>query len=414
MVGNMIRLITKHIVSKTGERLKLLVDGSSGIPLFYPNLYSTSHIRGASKSVATIQSYITSMKVLYYWAAEYSVNIEVRWKKAEWLKIWEIDSLRDYCSLSLISPSEIQNNAMNIRQGRPVISECVNSPTKYIRMTFIADYLRWLAEMMTQTGSKDIKKEIEEMHRKIKSHRPKMKGRSIVSREDKGLDYDLLKNVMEVTKPGHLDNPYKDYSLQVRNAAIISMLYYLGIRRGELLNLRVDDINFISNEVKIVRRADSSEDHRVFQPLVKTEERILPISSSLSEILSEYIIKYRSAFPSARKHPYLFVTHKKGFYQGQPLSNSGFGKLMSALQGKADIFLQIHAHAFRHSWNYSFSKALDQSKNNNTPEKEEQMRSYLMGWKEASGTAAIYNRRHIKEKAKEAILDFQRSIRGIK
>ncbi len=35
-----------------------------------------------------------------------------------------------------------------------------------------------------------------------------------------------------------------------------------------------------------------------------------------------------------------------------------------------------------------------------------------MGWKEASGTAATYNRRHIKEKAKEAILDFQRSIRG--
>ncbi|WP_445496133.1 integrase [Photorhabdus sp. SF281] len=36
-----------------------------------------------------------------------------------------------------------------------------------------------------------------------------------------------------------------------------------------------------------------------------------------------------------------------------------------------------------------------------------------MGWKETSGTAAIYNRRHIKEKAKEVILDFQRSIRAL-
>ncbi|WP_413770699.1 tyrosine-type recombinase/integrase [Xenorhabdus bovienii] len=86
----------------------------------------------------------------------------------------------------------------------------------------------------------------------------------------------------------------------------------MGIRRGELLNLRVDDIDFIANEVRIVRRADSSVDSRVYQPLVKTEERILPISDRLAEILCEYVTGLRSAFPRARKHPYLFVTHKQG------------------------------------------------------------------------------------------------------
>ena len=412
MVANMITLVTRHIVSKTGERLKLLVDASSGIPLFYPNLYCTSQIRGASKSVATIQSYITSMKVLYSWAAEYSVDIEDRWKKAEWFKIWEIDSLRDYCSLPLRPPSERKEKVVNIRQGRPVISAGVNSSTKYTRITFIADYLRWLAKILNRTSSKSINIEIEAMYQNIKSHRPKMKGRSVTPREDKGLDSDLIQKVIEVSKPGHDSNPYQGYALQVRNAAIIALLHYLGIRRGELLNLRVDDINFVTNELRIVRRADNSIDYRVYQPLVKTEERILPINSRLAEIISEYIIKYRSTFPHARKHPYLFVTHKKGGYQGEPLSNSGFGKLMSALQGIAENFSPIHAHAFRHSWNYNFSKVLDQVENKHSPEKEEQMRSYLMGWKEASGTAATYNRRHIKEKAKEAILDFQRSIRG--
>ncbi|WP_445496132.1 tyrosine-type recombinase/integrase [Photorhabdus sp. SF281] len=328
----MIRLVTRHIVSETGERLKLLVDGPSGVPLFYPNLYNTSQIRGASKSVATIQSYITSMKVLYSWAAEYSVDIEKRWKRGEWLKTWEVDSLRDYCSLPLRSPSELQEKVVNIRQGRPVISASVNSPTKYVRMTFIADYLRWFADMLTKTSSKNLKIEIEAMYKSIKSHRPKMKGRSVISREDKGLDSDLLQEVMKVLKLGHDNNPYQGYSLQVRNAAIIALLHYLGIRRGELLNLRIDDINFVTNEVRIVRRADSSKDHRVYQPLVKTEERILPISSRLAEILSEYVIRYRSAFPFARKHPYLFVTHKKGPYQGDPLSNSGFGKVMYSRQ----------------------------------------------------------------------------------
>ncbi|WP_426576496.1 hypothetical protein ACP179_18970 [Xenorhabdus stockiae] len=122
--------MTKHIVSETGERLKLLVDGSSGVPLFYPNLYSTSQIRGAAKSIATIQSYITSMKVLYSWAAEYSVDIEDRWKRAEWLKVWEIDSLRDYCSLPLRSPSEQNEKIVNIKQSRLRVKSLLETLTR--------------------------------------------------------------------------------------------------------------------------------------------------------------------------------------------------------------------------------------------------------------------------------------------
>ncbi|PHM54150.1 site-specific integrase [Xenorhabdus hominickii] len=144
-------------------------------------------------------------------------------------------------------------------------------------MTFIADYLKWLAEIITTNPSKNMKIEIDAMYKNIKSHRLKKKGRSEISREDKGLDSHLLKEVMEVSKPGHDNNPYQGYSLQVRNAAIIALLHYLGIRRGELLNLRIDDIDFVANEIRIVRRTDSFVDHRVYQPLVKTEERILLI-----------------------------------------------------------------------------------------------------------------------------------------
>lgn len=42
-----------------------------------------------------------------------------------------------------------------------------------------------------------------------------------------------------------------------------------------------------------------------------------------------------------------------------------------------------------------------------TPEREQQLRSYLMGWNPTSGTAATYNKRHIKEKAGEAVLGLQ-------
>jgi hypothetical protein len=39
--------------------------------------------------------------------------------------------------------------------------------------------------------------------------------------------------------------------------------------------------------------------------------------------------------------------------------------------------------------------------------KEEKMRSYMMGWKEGSGTAATYTRRHTERMAREAQLKLQ-------
>lgn len=45
-----------------------------------------------------------------------------------------------------------------------------------------------------------------------------------------------------------------------------------------------------------------------------------------------------------------------------------------------------------------------------TPAREEKLRSYLMGWDETSGMAAIYNQRHIKKEAGEASLAHQRKL----
>ncbi len=58
------KLIVKHISLLNGERYKLLVDAESGIPLYYPSLYITTHVRGAGHSVSTIQSDTTSTTIL--------------------------------------------------------------------------------------------------------------------------------------------------------------------------------------------------------------------------------------------------------------------------------------------------------------------------------------------------------------
>ncbi|RFQ09730.1 site-specific integrase, partial [Pseudomonas sp. ATCC 13867] len=42
----------------------------------------------------------------------------------------------------------------------------------------------------------------------------------------------------------HLRTPWVDDFARCRNALIVDWLYYLGLRRGELLSLRVSDIDF--------------------------------------------------------------------------------------------------------------------------------------------------------------------------
>ncbi len=409
---------TKHIIMGDGERYKLLVNANTGIPLYYPTLYITSQIRGGGQSVSTIQSFITSLKVLLRWSDHYSLDMEERFIRKEFLTLQEVESLRDFCKKPLKEKEPEKSNVIalkRIREGaRMAMSKTtpgVYSHTQYNRMTFIADYLKWFAEILTKDRHDQADKSyITAMHKRIKAHRPKKKRRTNRDRDEKGLDLKIVDQVMEVLKPGHEKNPFHDPGVQVRNALIIAMLRFLGIRRGELLNLRVEDINFVSNEVLIFRRPDSLLDPRTYQPLAKTLERTLPINDKLAEKLSKYVTAVRSKFPQARRHPYMFITHKAGPYQGAPLSNSGFGKLMKEVQGISENFAGVHAHSFRHTWNYSFSVLLDTSKEEISSEREEQMRSYLMGWADGSGTAAVYNRRPIKEKAKEAILEHQKDM----
>lgn len=88
------------------------------------------------------------------------------------------------------------------------------------------------------------------------------------------------------------------YSLRVRkrNELIIILLYSLGLRKGELLNIRVSDIKFEDNMISITRRHDDKYDGRVKQPLVKTLERDLKVSDWIINKIHDYITTDRREY----------------------------------------------------------------------------------------------------------------------
>ncbi|AVB18482.1 MULTISPECIES: hypothetical protein [Pseudomonas syringae group] len=121
--------------------------------------------------------------------------------------------------------------------------------------------------------------------------------------------------------------------------------------------------------------------------------------------VQEYVLTYRRKVHGARKHGYLFVTHKAGPTLGQPLSIAGYKEVVNSLRTHIPPLRGFTGHQLRHYWNERFSDLADERKLGAA--EEERLRSMLMGWKLGSGTAATYNKRADRRKATEFGLALQ-------
>lgn len=391
-------LSIRRIRSRDGERHAILVD-EAGVPLFHPTLWVTVILRGGAKAVNTIQNALNAIKCLYAWQDAKVMNLEHRFSMGEMLEAHEVHSLRDFMQEPL--GNDVNRKVVPLTGKRKVVS--VSS--QYARMSVAAEYLEFLARRLNPS-SEENERRISNMVAQIKANRPNQITKTMDGeRDEKHLNDVALDTLEGRLKPGAEGNPFTDYAVQFRNAVMFTILRATGLRRGELLNLKVDDINFATNVLRVVRRPDSRQDHRAYQPVVKTRERQFPLDDELVNRIHEYVTQHRSRFAAAKRHGYLFVTHASGPFQGAPFSNSGFGQVIESIKGIAGT---IHAHKLRHHWNYSFS-SLSVEKGLPTA-REEKLRSYLMGWEPNSGTAAIYNRRHIKKEAAQSMLELQRKM----
>ena len=400
----------KSFIMSNGERYCLLVDSYSGLPLFYPNLYITTQIRNRSLSYSAMESALVGISILFRFISERNDSLENRFKKGLFLNLNEIDALRDYCQKRFRTEVDRDDlvKPVNIKKYKEKKEKRVSLFTEYQRLTVIADYAGWLAYYLSENSLTDEKrKSIERMVKAIKARRPVRKNRN-QTLDDKGLTKQQLELLFELFRPESGINPFSEKSIRTRNRLIFLMLYYLGLRGGELLNIRIRDIDFAKGQLVVARRADEKDDPRTDQPLVKTLDRRLPIKESLVQEIHDYILKERKFIPNARKNDFLFVTHKPGPTCGQPISKSSYNKIIAVIRSVSPSLYSFTGHTLRHAWNETFSEFMDKMHDMPDEAKQEQMRSYLMGWREGSGTAATYNKRFVKRKSEQAALEMQK------
>lgn len=127
-----------------------------------------------------------------------------------------------------------------------------------------------------------------------------------------------------------LEQPSFHSPKEIRDKAMLELLYATGIRVTELISLKVSDINM---QMGFLTCRDAHK------------ERVIPFGMAAKTALANYLEKARESMLEDKGEETLFVN-----CSGQPMSRQGFWKLIKYYAKKAGITAEITPHTIRHSF----------------------------------------------------------------
>ena len=398
-------------VAPDGEVHPLVV-GPDSLPLWWPSLWFLTRHRSKGAAYGTLATYGNFIARLYIWAKRHGLSLEKRLLNREWLAGWELDSLAAELSVKVRGvepPRPRRKRPGNIEQFlAPKVSEAplVANETIATRLNIVSGYLRWLGT----EGVNRVPFEAREIHEKNLNQMVGLLLSSvpICHEYNKGskrpYDRKGLLRLLEVSVPGHPENPFRAPETQLRNHLIVTALFTFGMRIGELRALKVKDIDFRAKVLVIARRPDDPEETRGSDaPHQKTRARVMALE--LTDLFQTYKNKFRSQHDQALNHPFLLVTKD----DGGAITKSALQKVFRVLrENVSGLPKKLTPHYLRHAWNYEWSKVCRAM---GIPDAEaEQLCNYLMGWKTSSKMRELYNQPYFQERANECSIEVQKRM----
>lgn len=409
----------------SGERYAALVDSRTGIPDFDVSRYTLTQLRPRNLAAATIAAATRAIKFGLEILDLMGVDIDQRIHEGRLLELHEVDRLVQLSSWTQEELNEALKNkdkpavlkkvqsleAVRKRASNKHTPAVVLAKTAEVRLLYFRDFLSWKVDSSLSSRAMISKIKValresrESLVKWITARLPKVRNGDSDD-APQGLLGEEIDQLLMMIEPDSKLNPWKSETAKIRNKLIIQTLINLGLRKGELLNLKVSDIDFRKNQLSVMRRPDDPEDVRKKKPQVKTRARVLDLGPELARGLHMYVVKYRSRIQGARFHPYFFVANGTG----KALSISAVDKIFAELRDAALVsFEKLTPHILRHTWNTRFSELMDERGIAESIEQDE--RSYAMGWTPGSGTGRTYLRRHTRKKANEASLLLQERLK---
>ncbi len=127
-----------------------------------------------------------------------------------------------------------------------------------------------------------------------------------------------------------LSQPSGNSNKEIRDKAMLELLYATGIRVSELISLTVDDINVNAGYIRCHENS---------------RERIIPYGSVARTAIKNYLKDARPGMVATDNEKILFTN-----CNGQSMSRQGFWKVLKQYAKRAGIEGEITPHTLRHSF----------------------------------------------------------------
>ena len=227
-----------------------------------------------------------------------------------------------------------ENTEMSYRRDLEKVSHFMESrgihETKDVKAQDLADYVKFLedSKFAAATVSRNIAS--------LKAFYHYMVQEGLVEEDisDKLKAPKIEKKAPEIMSPDEvvrlLEQPSGNSPKEIRDKAMLELLYATGIRVTELISLNLSDVNM---QMSFILCRD------------RNKERIIPFGAAAKNAMARYLDGTREEMLENKKSEVLFAN-----CSGQPMSRQGFWKLIKHYAKKADIQADITPHTLRHSF----------------------------------------------------------------
>lgn len=140
-----------------------------------------------------------------------------------------------------------------------------------------------------------------------------------------------LPNYMKYSEFEEMVNSCDETDLGVRNRAILEILLSTGARVGEIINVKLSDIDFSNQEIRVLGKGN--------------KERICYFNEHAEEALKKYIDNSRLNLLGNKKSDYLFINHIGGH-----LTDRGIRLIIDNIIRVSSINTKVTPHTFRHTF----------------------------------------------------------------
>lgn len=380
------------ISHKSGDVMPILLS-ADGLPIPSPNEFLLSR---RNLSANTLLRNLRELSVLYRWLEYQQIDIETRLSGG-----------------TLFSEAEFSGGLIEFLRKDMEVGDKVISPFTFNnRLATIRQYFVWKIDVYISSLLL-----AEAQYEVIQAVRKRLIGwidRSFInipkagSVSKKSLTSAQVEFLLQCLNPESATSFAYFEPVKYRNFVVVSLMLNCGLRPGELLSLRVEDIQIGAiSSVTIKRRAPDPFDKRKPRPSVKRNGRVLPLDGShFVLMLNKYIVEWREVLEqrSSKETDYLILSD-----EGEPLSHATLTQLFSRLRSTYPDSLPVilTPKSLRHTFSCRMEQVLRSS--GMEEDRRKQALAILRG-DSSLESQSIYIAQEIEESACRALSNYQKKL----